>query len=381
MPETTDVAIVGGGVIGCSIAYQLSKKGVRSAVFEKGRVGSNASGATAGIIGPLWYVDHAIDAYFALGMHSLSMFPSLASELREAGVDPEFQQNGILRLAFSTSVMEAMQQDLVWQGELGVGATWLERGEVLDREPAVNPQVLGGVYSPQEGCIRGQSYVDSLAHAASSMGAHIHEGEEVLSLETDGDSVTGVRTHQGTYHVGHTVLAAGPWTGAAAGWLGYRVPVRPVKGQRVLLRKEGLLLKSTLQTVVPQQNGDLLVGATREEGVFDQKVTADGIGQMLELAKDFIPTLEHAEFVSATAGVRPASPDGVPILGPLPGWRGVSVASGHDHAGVMLSPATGTLMADFIADGAVAPLEPFSVARFDAEIPNVATSPGSPAER
>ena len=380
MPKATEVAIVGGGVIGCSIAYQLSKKGVRSTVFEKGRVGSNASEATAGIIGPLWYINRAIAAYFALGMHSLSMFPPLAPELLQAGVDPEFQQNGILRLAFSTSEMEALQQALVWQTALEVGVTWLEPSEVLYREPSVNPEVLAGVYSPLEGCVRGQSYVDSLAHSARLMGADIYEDEEVLSLETDGTRVTGVSTPQGTYPAGHTVLAAGPWTGTATGWPGNRIPVRPVKGQRVLLRKEGLLPKSTIHTIVPQKNGDILVGATREEGEFDQKVTADGIGHMLKLAKDIIPDLKDAEFISATAGVRPASPDGVPILGPLPGWSGVSVASGHDHAGVMLSPATGHLMADFIVGGDPTPLEAFSMARFDTESPTIHSGANSLAE-
>lgn len=380
MPKATEVAIVGGGVIGCSIAYQLSKKGVRSTVFEKGRVGSNASGATAGIIGPLWYINRAVAAYFALGMHSLSMFPQLASELLQAGVDPEFQQNGMLRLAFSTSELEALQQALVWQTELGLGVNWLDPSEVLYREPSINPEVLAGVYSPHEGCVRGQSYVDSLAHSARLMGADIYEGEEVLSLETDGTRVTGVSTPQGTYPAGHTVLAAGPWTGIATGWLGNRIPVRPVKGQRVLLRKEGLLPKSTIHTIVPQKNGDILVGATREEGKFDQKVTADGIAHMLKLAKDIIPDLKDAEFISATAGVRPASPDGVPILGPLPGWSGVSVASGHDHVGVMLSPATGHLMADFIVGGDPTQIEAFSMSRFDTESPSIHSGPNSLAE-
>ena len=367
MHKTTDVAIVGGGVIGCSIAYQLAKRGIECTVFEQGRFASGASGATGGIIGPLWYVDRAVGPYFRLGMRSLEMFPILAAELQEAGVDPEFRQNGILKPALTPELFDALKDDLSWQGEMGLGVRWLERDEVIEREPEINPDVLGGVFSPREGCIRGKSFVDALVHAGSKLGAKFLEGTAVTGLETEGRSVSGVRTALDVFHAEHTILASGPWTGIAGAWIPEAIPVRPVKGQRILLRRTGFLPRCTVQNVIPQVDGTVLVGATREEGVFDQTVTVAGVRQVTESAMSVFPALREAELVAVQAGVRPGSPDGVPIMGPVPGWEGLSVASGHDHAGIMLSPASGELMADFIATDDATDLAPFSLSRFTPE--------------
>jgi glycine oxidase len=367
MTQTTDVAIIGGGVIGCSIAYQLSKEGVECTVFEKGRFASGASGATAGIVGPIWYVDHTIKPYFELGMRSLKMFPTLTAELKEAGVDPEFQQNGVIQVALTDELNDLLHENLVWQGELGIGVRWIDRDELLEREPEIAPAAQGGVLSPKEGSIRGKAFVDALVNAASRLGTSCLEGVEVTGLEADGDKVIGVRTLTETYHSNHTILAAGPWTGLAKRWLPQSIPVRPVKGQRILLRKPGFLPKGPVQAIVPQLDGCVIAAETRDENIFDQVVTADGVAQMVSNAQDVFPVLKDAEFVSATAGVRPGSPDGMPILGPVPGWDGLSIASGHDHVGIILSPATGELIADYVVTGDGSKLKPFSITRFSSK--------------
>ena len=374
MSKTTDVAIVGGGAIGCSIAYYLSKEGISSTVFEQARFASGASGATAGLVTPLWHVNHSHTPLFALGLRSLESFPGLAAELSESGIDPEFRQCGVLKVAFTEEEEEVLKRDLVWQGELGLGVRWLERGELLDREPDLNGDVLGGVYSPREGHVTGQRLVDSLVNAASARGAIFLEGVEVIGLETDGRRVVGVRTRNGTVLADRTVLAAGPWTGLAGRWLPQLLPIRPVKGQRLLLRKVGLLPRSVLLsfagTAVPLVDGTILVGATRHEGEFDQDITADAIMSIMENAVSLLPALKDAGFVGARAGVRPGSPDDVPIIGPVPGWEGLSVASGHDAVGIMLSPGTGRLIAEYIRSGDAARLEPFLLSRFDASSPS-----------
>ena len=368
MAKTTDVAIIGGGIIGCSIAYQLSKLGIAITVFERSRFGSGASRAGSGIVGPLWYVDRHNEPLFALGLRSLAMMPGLTGELREAGIDPEFRQSGILKLAFTPENVRTLRDDLAWQSGLGMGARWLQRDEVVAREPKVNPRVIGAAFSPREGCIRAERYVEALVHAASLGGATLLEGVEVAGLETKGGTVIGIRTATETYHAKHTVLAAGPWIGMAGRWLPDELPVRPVKGQRILLRKTGFMPGSVVLNFVggitPQVDGNVLVGATREEGVFDQRTTADAIGEMMTNAVTSFPTLKDATFVEIRAGVRPGSPDGVPIMGPVPDWEGLSVASGHDHAGIMLSPRSGELMANYVHSGDAGALEPFSLARF-----------------
>ncbi len=368
--KNADVVIVGGGVIGCSIAYQLAKQGIRATVLERGRFGSGASGATAGVIGPLWHLDPAHKAVFGLGIRSLDLFPRLASELAEAGVDPEFQHRGILKVAFTPAQVDELKQNLTWQGELGLGVRWLDAPEIQELEPEVSDGLLGGVFSPREGCVNGQRLVDALVHAATGLGAVFLEETEVTGLEISGQSVVGVRTLTGSYQCGHTVLAAGPWTGIPGRWLPQALPISPVKGQRILLRKPGFLPKCPVRSfegyVVPQADGSLLVASTREEGVFDVRITADAIRQLLAKAIGLFPALEDASFVGARAGVRPGSPDGIPIMGPLPGWDGVSIACGHDHAGVMLSPGSAELVARYISDGDPRSLEAFSISRFGA---------------
>ena len=368
MAKNTDVIIVGGGVIGCSIAYQLAKQGISATVLERGQFGSGASGATAGVIGPLWHVDPNHKAVFDLGMRSLELFPELASELAEAGVNPEFQHRGILKVAFNQAQVDELKQNLTWQSELGLGVRWLEAPEIRELEPEVGDGLLGGVFSPSEGCISGQRLVDALVHAATGLGAVFLEETEVIGLETSGHRVVGVRTLTDSYRCGHTVLAAGPWTGVPGRWLSQALPISPIKGQRILLRKPGFLPSCPVRSfegyVVPQADGSLLVAATREEGVFDVRITASAIRQLMATAIALFPALEDASFVGARAGVRPGSPDGIPIMGPLPEWEGISMACGHDHVGVMLSPGSAELMARYIFTGDPRPLEPFSISRF-----------------
>ena len=370
MAISTDVVIIGGGVMGCSAAYQLAKLGIKSTVLERAKFAAGASGATAGVVAPLWHVERSSEASFALGMRSLDRFPTLAKELVEAGIDPGFRQNGVLKLAFSQAEVDELKRNLAWQGELGLGVTWLDSEEVIQREPEVNPGVLGGVFSPREGHIQGQRYVEALAHAASRLGARLYEGVEVTGLELQGHNVIGVRTNNQVYHSGHTVLAAGPWSGIANRWLPEKLPVRPVKGQRILLRKAGFLPKCPVRTfqtyAVPWADGTVLVAATREEGVFDEEPTAEGIRHLLSEAVASFPVLNDAVFVGARAGVRPGTPDDVPIMGPIAGWEGLSIITGHDHVGIILSPGSGELMANYIDTGNSRPLEPFSIARFQA---------------
>ncbi len=369
MPKTSEVAIVGGGVIGCSIAYYLAKRGIRSAVFEQRGFASGASGATAGVVGPLWHISPDSKDAFALGLRSLDAFPRLASELAEAGIDPAFRQSGILKVALSGENAQELMDNLTWQGELGLGASWVDADDALRMEPHLNPDVIGGVLSPQEGYVHGRRLVDSLVHAATRLGAIFLEGVEVVGLVAEGRRVSGVRTSAETYGADHVVIAAGPWSGLAGRWIPESLPVRPVKGQRILLRKPGFMPSLPVNDfggyVMPQPDGSILVASTRHEGEFDDRVTADAIGELIGRAIGAFPILQNAGFLGAIAGVRPGSPDGVPIIGPVPRWEGLSVASGHDSVGVMLAPGTAQLIADYIDGGDARALKPFSPSRFE----------------
>ena len=372
MPGPVDVAIVGGGVMGCAIAWQLAKNGVSCALVERGSFGSGASGTTAGIVGPLWHIDPEDPDMFRLGMRSLELFPLWTVELSEAGVNPEFQQTGVLKIAFSEDEIEELAGFYRWQSQLGLDVEWLEQDDVPRRESGISPDAHAAIYSPQEGCVRGQRLCDSLAHAAGRLGAKLYENVEVTGLRHDGDRVTGVQTTIGRIAAGQVVLAAGPWSGIGGRWVApggpLDLPVRGVKGQRILLRLPGFLPLSPVRNsavyVVPRLGGNILVASTREEGRSDETVTAEGIATLVSGAVRSFPILGDAAFVGGRAGVRPATPDGRPIIGPAPGVEGLTIATGHDAVGIMLSPGTAEMVVQYLLDGNDAPLRPFSAARF-----------------
>ena len=296
MPQTADVVIIGGGVIGCSIAYWLAKAGIKPLVLERDRLGGGASRATAGVVGPLWHVDHAHPEFFSLGLRSLELYPRLTSELIDAGVDPQFRQWGVLKLASDGKEAEQLKNDLSWQNETGLGLRWLDAAEVRDLQPGVADGVVGGVFSPKEGSVRGQKLVYALAHAASRLGATFLEQMEAITLEFEGPRVVGVRTVTEIHHSAHTVLAAGPWTGIMDRWLPGKLPVVPVKGQRILLRKPGFNLARPTRNfqgyVVPRVDGTVLAASTREEGVFDSRTTAEGVRHLISTASGIFPGVE-----------------------------------------------------------------------------------------
>lgn len=372
MPESVDVAIIGGGVMGCAIAWQLAKRGVSCALVERRTFGNGASGATAGVVGPLWHLDPDNHALLGLGLRSLELFPLWASELTEAGVNPEFQQSGVLRLAFTEEDRQELDWFRSWHSAMEMGVEWLDSNEVLQREPEANPEVLGALFSPREGCVRGQRFCDALTNAAGRLGARLRENAEVTGLVAEGSRVTGIDTTDGRINAGQVVLAAGPGSGIGGRWSvsggPLDLPVRGVKGQRILLRRPGHMPKTPVRNssvyVVPRLDGNILVASTREEGRSDEIVTAEGVSTLISGARLSFPSLSDAAFVSGRAGVRPATPDGLPIIGPAPGIEGLAIATGHDAVGIMLSPGTAELMVNYLLDGVADPLQPFRADRF-----------------
>ena len=372
MPDSVDIAIIGGGVMGCAIAWQLARRGVSSALVERGVFGGGASGATAGVVGPLWHLDPADPAMFGLGMRSLELFPEWAAELTEAGVNPEFQQNGVMKLALAEEDVEELRHFFQWQSRLDLGVQWLDTPEILKREPQVNPQALAALYSPSEGCVRGQRLCHALVHAAGRLGARLYERTEVTALSHEGDQITGIATTAGDIAAGQVVLAAGPGSGIGGRWAAsggpLDLPVRGVKGQRILLRRPGFMPQTPVRNssvyVVPRLDGNILVASTREEGRSDETVTAEGVATLISGALSSFPSLGDAAFVSARAGVRPATPDGRPIIGPVRGVDRLTIATGHDAVGIMLSPGTAELVVQHLLDGVDEPLRPFRADRF-----------------
>ena len=373
-----DVVVVGGGVIGCATAYHLTAAGATVTVLERGEIGGEASGAAAGMLAPLSESPRP-GPFVELCLASLRLFPALADALREeTGIDIEYLPSGILRVAQTEHEERELHHRLEWQRPLGLPLEWVD-GEALRRlEPRLAP-ARGALYSPQEHQVSAGRLTQALAQAAARRGAVIQQGVAVTGLLADGRQVVGVGTSAGRVSGGQVVLAAGPWTAAFGRRLGVPLPVRPVRGQMLAfadfapggrsLPPYGRSLRHIVwgeaAYLVPKANGFLFVGATVEDVGFRSGTTVRGQSALRRSARSLVPSLAHSKIASSWAALRPGSPDGLPILGPVPGWDGLSVAGGHYRNGILLAPITGRLMAQLLTEGKTeVSLAPFSAGRF-----------------
>ncbi len=366
---STDVIIVGGGVIGCSIAYYLAREGVKVTVIDKGEVGGEASRAAAGMLAPLAEVEE--DGPFqGLGLASLRLFPHLSEALeQESGVDIEYLRSGILRVALTEGQAEHLKGFANRRPPPGLKLHWLEPDELRALEPGLSLEIRGALYSPEEHQVNADRLVQALARAAAARGAVVRQDTRAIGLVSQGVRVTGVRIPDGTLSAGHVVLAAGAWTAKIAQGIGVDLPVFPVRGQMIALPASRSVLRHIVWGeegyLVPKANGLVFAGATVERVGFRKNVTAMGLRGLKRMAKSLLPRLVGLDAVDAWAGFRPGSVDGLPILGPVPGWEGLSVSSGHFRNGILLAPITGDFIARSILGGSSnEALAPFSPARF-----------------
>lgn len=370
MADRTDVVVVGGGAIGCAIAWELAKAGVAVALLEARRIAEEASGVAAGMLTPLAESPRP-GPFTDLAVAALREYPAVATELRESsGVDIEYVPSGVLRVALTDDQELSAHTAMQWQMGLGIQLQWLDAAALRQLEPGITPDARGALYSPDEGHVRAPRLTTALAAAAGHRGAEIRQGTPVTGLLTDGQRVTGVRTQAGEIHAGHVVLAAGAWTELLTGDVHTVLPVRPVKGQILSLAAmpvpfHHIIFTAGTAYLVPKADGTIVVGATQEEAGFDKRVTLRAVNWLLDGAVRLAPGLGNAEVRELWAGLRPGSPDGMPVLGPLPGWEGITVASGHFRNGILLAPITGQLIAQILTKGqAERDLSPFSPGRF-----------------
>ncbi|MDR5694187.1 MAG: glycine oxidase ThiO [Armatimonadota bacterium] len=352
MARTADAVIVGGGVIGCVCAYHLVCAGVRRVVvLERGEVGGEASGASAGMLVPQSEASGP-GPFLDLGLFSRSLFPRLRDELRErAGVDIEYLPWGTL-LIFEEGEEEAALGRQSWQKSLGLRAEVLPREEVLRLEPALRGDIGGALFLPDDHHLNNVELVRALATAARSLGATILEHTPALELLVEGDRVIGVRTPEDSFLCGTVILANGCWTPELTRPLGRPLPVQPARGQIVYTELPHFLLHHVVWGkggyLVPRLNGGILAGSTVEFVGMDKRVTLEAVSQLSAMAFETIPALRSAPLIRAWAGLRPHSPDDLPLIGPLPGVEGLVVATGHFRNGILFAPLTGILVKEMV---------------------------------
>jgi glycine oxidase len=352
--SSPDAVIVGGGVIGCAAAWYLAKSGARVELFDRGPLGGEATSASAGILAPL--AESVTPGPFVeLALAGLRAFEQdIPALLQESGLDPEYRVSGVLRLAMTAPDVDALRTAAQWQANARLDLRWLEPRQVTSLEPALG-NCAGGLLSPREGHVNPPRLVAALAAAAARCGAALHEHSAPPVPWMDDGRLRGVIVGDERRPAGHVVLASGAWSGAWADAVGLRIPVRPVKGQMLLLRAVPPPLRHVVFAghayFVPRVDGTVYVGATQEEAGFDRRVTAGGVQELTEMVSGLLPSLSDAELVRAHAGLRPGTADGLPLIGPTTAVDGLILATGHFRNGVLMSLVTGRVVAALVNGG------------------------------
>ncbi|MDP6107060.1 MAG: FAD-dependent oxidoreductase [Candidatus Brocadiia bacterium] len=365
---TADVVIVGAGIAGCAVAYELTRLGVRPLIVEREGVASGASGGAlgdlntqtgAGLDGPL----------FALARTSLEMHGDMYGLLREeTGFDSALRMIPSLMVAMDDSDVARLRAEVTRLRGLGFESDWLTAREVRALEPSLSPETGGAVRTQGMGMLAASVLTTSLLHAAEGRGATLRHGE-VRGLEWDGDRVVGVTVGDERVSCGSVVLAVGPWSARLGAWLGTPVPVRPVKGQIVQLRVPGAPVGHYISWddtyAVSKEGGLTWTGTTMEEAGFDVTPTLEVRDDILRRVHRLLSGFAEAEVVRQTACLRPVTDDGLPIMGAAPTCRGVYVATGGGRKGILLGPVMGKAVADLVVHGATdLPIEPLGLDRF-----------------
>jgi glycine oxidase len=346
-----DVVVIGGGPIGLASAWRAAQRGLQVCVLDAGEPG--AWTVAAGMLAPVAEADHAEQALLALGLRAAEGFAAFAAELAEAsGRDPGHRPTGTLVVARDRDDAEALDRMLAVRRGLGLAVERLRPSQARRAEPALAPTVRLALDLPDDHSVDPRRLVAALADAVERAGGTLRASTPVRGIATDGDRVRGVVLHDGTLLEAASVLVA---AGAQASRLDgvpadATVPVRPVKGQVMRLRdpRGPGLVERTIRTqdayLVPRADGRYVLGATMEERGWDTAPTAGGVFELLRDVGEVVPGVFELEIEELLAGLRPATPDNLPAIGPG-ALEGLVWATGHHRNGILLSGLTGDLAA------------------------------------
>jgi glycine oxidase len=368
-----DVAVIGGGVVGLSVAWAALRRGLSVLLLDRGDPEASASFVAAGMLAPTSEVAHGEESLLALGLASSRLYDAWCKELAESsGLDPGLRRCGSLMIARDRDEAEALERELAYRERLGLVAWRLRPSEARRLEPALAPTLRLALEIPDDHAIDPRALTAALAAAVCAAGGEIRHGAEVAALLHTDQRVEGVALRSGD-RIGaeRVVVAAGAWAAQIPGLPEHaRVPVRPVKGQILRLRDPsgaGLVervLRLADGYLVPRGDGRYVLGATVEERGWDRDPTAGGVFELLRAAREALPGVDEWIVEEVAAGLRPGTPDNSPLLG-AGELEGLYWATGHYRGGVLLAPITGEALAAALTGEAPPPEAlPFTPGRF-----------------
>jgi glycine oxidase len=342
--STYDLAVAGGGAIGLACAWRAAQRGLRTIVLDAGEPG--AWQVAAGMLAPVAESDFGDAPLVELGLRAARAFPDFCAELAESGIDPGYRATGTLVVARDRDEAEALDRMLAFRRELGLEVERLRPSQARRVEPALAPPVRLAVDVPGDHSVDPRRLVAALTTAFERAGGTIRRAR-VAAVEADDARVTGLRLDTGEVVRAHQVLVA---TGIGTVEAPDRIPVRPVKGQILRLRDPrgpGLIERTVRGPhcyLVPRADGGYVLGATMEERGHDTAPTAGGVYELLRDMSEIVPGVLELEIEELAAGLRPATPDNLPAVGPGT-VEGLLWATGHCRNGILLTPLTADLIA------------------------------------
>lgn len=367
-----DAAIIGGGVIGCAIAWRLGQAGLRVVVIERGEPGREASWAAGGMLAPLAEANQA-DAFLELAVASRAMYADFAAELRTlTGIDIEYRTEGTLYLAFTEADEQELTHRWQWQHEAGLNVKKLNAACVQKLEPLLNPALRWALKFPDDHQVDNRRLVTALVTAARQSGVECWAHTDATEIILANARVEGLNTTRGEIKTKMIIVAAGCWTGLLKTNDEYAMKdcfVTPVRGQMIALAMPTPALRHVVYSstgyLVPRFSGCVITGSTTEHVGYDKRVTAGGIASIIDRAVAIAPGLAQQPLQDTWAGLRPKTKDDWPILGTHPHFQGLVFATGHYRNGILLAPITAQAIGDLVTRGeSLVPLASFSLDRF-----------------
>ncbi|WP_079528122.1 NAD(P)/FAD-dependent oxidoreductase [Halobacillus hunanensis] len=343
MNKHYDIVIIGSGVIGSSIAYHLSERKEKDIlVVDKGFPLSGTSGSTQAWV---WVHNKTPSWYGELSMYSAELYPFLGKKIG----DVEYKRTGGIAPFFNESEREKALKLAEAQAEVGIKVEVLNREQVLEKEPALSPSIAGATYSDIDGNVNPFRLVELYIKAAQKNHVQFAFYNPVLDIKKEKGLFKIFTKKEEPVTAEKVIIAGGPWTKEIGEMLGVHIPVKQVRGQIIVTEPLAPFLTHTIGGMRQAENGEVLIGYSKEEVGYDRRTTLDVIQETASMAENYVPALARANVVRSFAGIRVIPEDGFPIVGTIPGVHNAFIAT--MHSGITLSPLIGTLMSELLMEG------------------------------